>query len=874
MILGRKHSNRNFRYFFHFSYNINKILKCKDIKLTNNNKYTKRIVYIRPYLIGNEDFSFESKVKLIKGDYCTFGLISKNSNGLHITNNIIPNRRVLVEYSKKYFFLTVSIPPNSECIINNITLTKIDNKEQIINEYFKNDILLVSPGYPDIDNKYNCAFIHSRMEAYKKAGIKVDIAVVNSQNIGTTEIYKFENINAVKTGYNEIRLLLQTKKYKQILIHFFNEQYAQILDASDLSDTKVYLYSHGVDTAYWDYDKLSKKYFQPNAKIYDDLREIFVNKDEIIQRYNKLSNIKWVFVSNFLKNRSQELLKINYNNSLIIPCLINEKEFIYKKKDSSQRGKICIVRTFNNLSTYSLDIDVRIILELSKRKVFNKLYFSIYGDGDMHEILLSPIKDFSNVHIYKRFLSHDEMAKVYSKHGLALFATRYETQGVAACEAAMAGSVVITSKDVGTSEFIDEGLGTYCDTENIKQYADLIESLYYNKDKFNDISPKMHDSVMKTCGYNQTIKKDIDIIKNDKQTKLPKYLYSRQVDNPILTIAVPSYNVERFINNGIYSLIDQPFSNKLEILIINDGSKDKTSMICKDLEKLTTVGNRSIVRLIDKENGGHGSAINTGIKEAHGKYFRLMDGDDYFISGQLEEFIKVLENENSDIILTNYIEDFAISAVTHPVHHYDFMKPGTQYDINIMGYEGYGFKEWGPLLSTTTCKTSILKESDFLIDEHCFYVDMEYNFIIYLKAENVTYYPLDIYMYYLGREGQSISRESFKKNYLNHETVCIRLINEYSRYKNSISDNKKLYLINKIIIPLSRSQYMITTEYFNNSKAFLSFDKKLKKYPEFYNNPLIVGKIIKLHRISRGKTIYFDSIIKTFTHFIKRFKKR
>ena len=568
-----------------------------------------------------------------------------------------------------------------------------------------------------------------------------------------------------------------------------------------------------------------------------------------------MENVKFVFVSNWAKNLSEKLIGIKYKNTEIVPCNIDHEIFKYKKKKPDLRKNIFILRKYDNLSTYSIDITVKIILELSNRSIFKDLNFSFYGDGNFHDELLAPIKKFSNVHIYKKFLSHKEIAKVHEENGIALFPTRFDTQAVSACEAAMSGNVVITSYGVGTEEYIKPEMGTYCETENIKQYADLIEKLYNNPDLFVELSNKMHECVSQACSNENTIQKDLKLIlkKNNTMT----FKYKKQVKNPILTIAIPSYNVEKFLKAGIHSLIDIENSNELEILIINDGSKDETAKVGKELEKLTKVGNTSIVKLIDKENGGHGSTINKGIELAKGKYFRLMDGDDYFIKSELEKFINILKKEDSDIILTNYIADYAIDSIKVPNHNYKFMTPGVQYKLdNMVGY-GYGFEEWGPLLSTSTYKTEVLKKANFKIDEHCFYVDMEYNFIGYLNSNTVKYYPLDIYNYYLGRAGQSVSAESYRRNFKQHEKVTLRLINEYYKIDDTISENKKLYLKNKIIIPLLDAQYYILTQNLKSSKEFRKFDKILKQYPEFYNNSTVAKKRIRIHRFLKGFAMKF-----------------
>ncbi len=851
-----------------FKKNVSTKILNGNLVLTNKTNKKGFIVFAKPIYCKGKAYEFVSEIKNLDGTECQLKLLNKS---FKVIERIEPNSTVYFSNINKITFVGVTIFPNSTVSIKNIEINYDFSIDNILKKNFTNNILLLCPNYPSIFNKYSCAFIHSRMQAYKKLGLNVDLAVVNDNYINKTIITKFENIKVISTGYNDIRKILQNRTYEKILIHFFDEKYAQILDASNLINTEIILYSHGSDTLYRAWDRLNAKYFENIQKIPEKVKNKFSSKDELIKRYNNKKNVKFVFVSKWAKQLSEELIGIKYKNAYIVPCNIDEDIFKFKKKNPNLRKKIFIIRKYDNLSTYSIDISVRVVLELSTRKIFDDLEFSFYGDGDFHEELLSPLKKFSNVRIYKKFLSHEEIAKVHQENGIALFPTRFDTQAVSSCEAAMSGNIVITSYGVGTEEYIDPKLGTYCETENIKQYADLIEKIYNDEKLFLELSEKMYKCVEKTVGYDRTIKKDLELI--TAPTKLEPYKYKRQISKPLLTIAVPSYNVEKFLEASIHSLIDNELSHKLEILIINDGSKDNTAKIAKKLEELTMVDGKSIVKLVDKENGGHGSTINKGIELATGKYFKLMDGDDYFVEKDFMEFVKILEEENSDIILTNYIADYSVDAIKEPVRHYGFMIPGVQYKIDLMNGYGYGFNEWGPLLSTSTYKTKILKDANFKIDEHCFYVDMEYNFIGYLNSQTVVYYPLDVYNYYLGRAGQSVSAESFRRNFKQHEKVTFRLIEEFYSIEN-VNQNRKNYLMNRIIIPLVEAQYYILTQNLVSGKEFRLFDKKLKNYTEIYNNPIVARKAIKIHRRTNGMAVKFIEKCISFKNKLKRIFKK
>lgn len=821
-----------------------------ELVIENKSDDFAKVIFFKPIMVRRKNFSLTVNIDSIEGEQPIIKLLSVR---LKCYEEIKPNSTYFWDVTPFGTFIALKVAPHSKFIIKAIKYKIGESRKKDLETKFNsgNKILMIVPMYPSNDNKYSCAFLHSRIKAYRKRGLDVDLAVVNH-----TEqyhyYYKYDGVEVNNISYNDIREILQIKKYDKILIHFLSEEYAQILDATDLSETEVVIYSHGADNLYRDRNIFETKYFSPKYVPTQEEIKKFDKLDKIISRYNQMKNFTFVFVSLFAKNRSEKLIGIKYNNYKIIPCVIDESIYKYKKKDIKQRFKICMIRSFHNLNSYSIDTNVKTILALSKKSIFHNLEFAIYGKGEMHDILLAPIKDFPNVKIYNEFLSFEEMADMYSKNGISLFATRYDTQGVATLESAMCGTIPITSYGTGISCYLDESIGNFTDATDYNAMADLIENLVLNPSLFSKMSEAVHKSVLKNCSEKDTIEKELKFLKR-KSIKRELIKQKALDEKPLLTIAIPAYNCDKFLYNTVYSLIDHDYNNRVEILIINDGSKDDTAKIGKELEKISPS-----VRLIDKENGGHGSTINVGIKEAKGKYFRLLDGDDYFITDAFVKYLLRLEKETADIVLTNYIEDFSIDAFKNPKLLYSNMEPYQLYDFELLTYSGYGFEGFGPLLSTSTYKTNNLRSLNFDIDHHCFYVDMEYNFMGAVSASTVIYYPLNIYCYYLGRAGQSMAPESMKRNYLNHEKVTMRLVKEYSAIKDSLPKYKQKYIVNRLIIPMVAAQYYIAIETVKTRKAFNSFDKKLKNYKEFYNNETIVGRKIKLHRLTNGISVYLQ----------------
>jgi glycosyltransferase involved in cell wall biosynthesis len=122
----------------------------------------------------------------------------------------------------------------------------------------------------------------------------------------------------------------------------------------------------------------------------------------------------------------------------------------------------------------------------------------------------------------------------------------------------------------------------------------------------------------------------------------------------VLTIAIPCYNSAAYMNKAIESLLIG--SEDIEILIINDGSKDNTSVIADEYEKKYP----NIIRAIHKENGGHGDAVNTGLKNASGLYFKVLDSDDWFDTESFKKVLNILRDminssKQLDMLIANYV---------------------------------------------------------------------------------------------------------------------------------------------------------------------------------------------------------------------------
>jgi len=310
----------------------------------------------------------------------------------------------------------------------------------------------------------------------------------------------------------------------------------------------------------------------------------------------------------------------------------------------------------------------------------------------------------------------------------------------------------------------------------------------------------------------------------------------------LLSVAVPSYNVEKYLDKCLGSFADERLCDSLEVLVVDDGSADSTPDIArKYVERYP-----DIFRLIQKENGGHGSAVNAGIENASGKYFRIVDGDDWVHTDNLVKFIELLKNTDTDLVVDQKTKVDMVSGKE------TFVKLPSKINFNHV----YNFLDVSDdevchfyALHTLTVKLSILKENNIRLLERAFYVDNEYLLKAVAYSSNVIFYDLDVYRYLVGNVNQSVSHQSYAKRYDQHERVireCLKFANE-----GGWSPEMRAYMKRRIL-PLIRTHHIIALIYKEdnrkegreNAKRFYAFLKK--EYPEYAS-------------LTRGR--YFISVI-------------
>lgn len=310
----------------------------------------------------------------------------------------------------------------------------------------------------------------------------------------------------------------------------------------------------------------------------------------------------------------------------------------------------------------------------------------------------------------------------------------------------------------------------------------------------------------------------------------------------LLSIAIPSYNVEKYLGEILPHYFDGRVLDDIEILIVNDGSKDRTYEIATSYQDKYP----GTVRVINKENGGHGSAVNSGIQAATGKYFKVIDGDDWVDTEAFVQFVTLLQSIDADVVLTSFDR---VDDTTHE-------KTRVCFD-NVPYKKVVSIEEVIPQIDnnyqihSTTFRTDILKKTP-KITEHCFYVDQEY--IIYpLKyIQTVCLLDIAVYQYRVGNSEQSVAVANLQKNRKMLEKVTLNCA-QYIK-KEGFDGKRNTIAIERISKLAKRVQNIYltlggSTEVY---KEWCSFSDQLKQTNiEVYR--AVPGNKAKLLRLSNNR---------------------
>lgn len=270
-----------------------------------------------------------------------------------------------------------------------------------------------------------------------------------------------------------------------------------------------------------------------------------------------------------------------------------------------------------------------------------------------------------------------------------------------------------------------------------------------------------------------------------------------------ITFAIPCYNSESYMEKAINSILSA--GEDVEILVVNDGSTDDTKTIGeKYAEKYPT-----IVKVINKENGGHGDAVNAGLTYASGKYFKVVDSDDWVDEESLMKILQTIKGfvdseSDVDMVISNYVYE-KVGMEHKKVIHYRNVLPQNQIfrwdDIGSFHLDQY------ILMHSVIYRTEMLRLCQLKLPKHTFYVDNIYVYYPLPHVRTLYYIDVDFYRYFIGREDQSVN-EKIMIGRIDQQLFVTKMM--ISMYELRLITSKKLrkYMINYLAIMMTVSSIL------------------------------------------------------------------
>ena len=352
-------------------------------------------------------------------------------------------------------------------------------------------------------------------------------------------------------------------------------------------------------------------------------------------------------------------------------------------------------------------------------------------------------------------------------------------------------------------------------------------------------------------------------------------------NDKLLSVVVPSYNASKYLDFNLQSFLRPSVPEKLEVIVVDDGSTDDTARIADAYHEKYP----ETIKVIHKENDGHGSGINAGLRAATGKYFKVVDADDWVDHEALEKLLDYIASFDAanadtdsdidtvqdradakarardkavscpDVIYNNYYWRLTDEAKLPDAYERktEFTEPfsGVEYR-KVYDFESIADRCYVKM-HNMTIRTDILRKHQIHIDERCYYVDMEYILYPVPYVETIAFLPEFLYQYQIGRQGQSMDPAKMQRNATQYDHVLASIYAYYDAHCREIKQPNRKKYIDRLISRFYASRIKILLSLPDASRRkneFITMEEVLyRDYPDIY--AANVNKPIRLLRGSK-----------------------
>lgn len=308
----------------------------------------------------------------------------------------------------------------------------------------------------------------------------------------------------------------------------------------------------------------------------------------------------------------------------------------------------------------------------------------------------------------------------------------------------------------------------------------------------------------------------------------------------ILTISIAAYNVEEYITETLDSLVNSKYIDDLEIFVVDDGGQDATLAIAQDYQEKYP----NSVFPIHKNNGGYGTTVNYSLEQATGKYFKLLDGDDWVQTDALDQLVQKLKVIDTDLVVTSFLKGSDMSEMEKQTYD-SYLIAGQEMLISALSTP--------PILGMwAMCyKTAVLRQSSLKLPERLFYTDQIFCTIPIPFTETIQYFDYAVYCYRLGRDGQSVSKESRLKNVQMTLDICQQLVTYITDYEGHPNYSYLLRRVGSYYVSALKT-ILLSPMSSDTIARFKAYDQLIKRIsPKIYQSILTEGKTGKVIALAR-----------------------
>lgn len=317
----------------------------------------------------------------------------------------------------------------------------------------------------------------------------------------------------------------------------------------------------------------------------------------------------------------------------------------------------------------------------------------------------------------------------------------------------------------------------------------------------------------------------------------------------LLSVAIPCYNSAEYMEHAIHTLLTG--KEEMDIIIVDDGSKDNTLEIAKSYEHKYP----DIIRVVHQENGGHGEAVNTGLKHAEGLYFKVVDSDDWVNENALKKVLSTLrelveDGKSLDLLIANYVYEKP-SINKHKVMDYKSALPKDR----IFTWNDIMFFKQSQhiIMHAAIYRTKLLKDCGLKLPKHTFYVDniFVYHPLPYVKT--MYYLDVNLYRYFIGRDDQSVNEKNMIKR-IDQQIYITKIMIDYKDVIDIKNRKLRNYMIKYLSMMMTVSSVYLIKE---NTEESLAKKEELWCYLRSTNKKLynkIHNKILGRSMTLPGKT--------------------